>query len=400
MSRHLTATLPSETSETLHEGSEVENQIAVDQPGKGPEIIRRGGAVRGGTELAPAVGRFESLGLKLPDTRLTTAELVASCGPDFNLDLEKLTGIRERRICAEGEDSFTLAVDAAWDCLAYSSHRARDIEMLISCSITKYKGGLSYSFEPAFSLLIKEAIGASQAINFDVSNACAGMMTGVSILNDFIRRGAVRCGMVVSGEYISSISDNATRAVGRGQIQQLASLTVGDSGAAVILERAPSGSEGISACEFVTVAEHSDLCIGKACETAPGATMLTDAGRLHSAAIEAAVPTIQKALSKSGLRFDQIDHAIPHQTSERSIRTGIRQATKEIGSVARNVVYNVEEYGNTASTTHFVALYKLLHERRFEVGNRILLACYASGIVVGAMIFTMDELVEKYGRDH
>src|SRR3972149_2981211 len=88
-----------------------------------------------------------------------------------------------------------------------------------------------------------------------------------------IRRGVVKRGMVVSGEYISSISDNAARQVRTILSKQLASLTVGDSGAALILERAENGAPGITACEFATYAEHSGLCIGKACDSAPRAAM-------------------------------------------------------------------------------------------------------------------------------
>jgi len=61
-------------------------------------------------------------------------------------------------------------------------------------------------------------------------------------------------------------------------------------------------------------------------------------------------------------------------------------------------VYNLEEYGNTASTTHFVALYRYLEERRFRAGDRILFLIFASGVVAGSLILTMDELQERYGR--
>jgi hypothetical protein len=57
-------------------------------------------------------------GLKLPKRRLSTKDLLDSCPHRPRVDLERLTGIRERRVW-EGEDSFTLAVDAAWDCLAH-----------------------------------------------------------------------------------------------------------------------------------------------------------------------------------------------------------------------------------------------------------------------------------------
>ena len=77
--------------------------------------------------------------------------------------------------------------------------------MLIVASITHYVGGLRMQLEPPLSVSLKEALGARRAMSFDISNACAGMMTGVFILNDLIRQGRVRRGMVVSGEYISQL---------------------------------------------------------------------------------------------------------------------------------------------------------------------------------------------------
>jgi len=344
--------------------------------------------------------RFESLGLHLPAQRQTSRDLIDSCRHRVRIDLERLTGIRERRICGEGEDSYTLAVDAAFDCLEHSRHEARDLEMVVSCSITRYKGADVFSFEPPLSHAIKEAVGASQALNFDVSNACAGMLTGVAILDDFIRRGVVRCGMVVSGEKISSISQNATRAVRTILSSQLASLTVGDAGSAVILERAENGSRGIEAIEFATYAEHDQLCIGKACATAPGATMKTNPRKLHDVAIKAAVPSLAKALERCDLSLDEIDHLVPHQTSVRAIRAGQKHVQQELGAMAKNVIVNLDALGNTASTTHFVALYKQLQEGNLAPGERVVLICYASGLVVGSLIFSVDELVEGYGHDH
>jgi len=347
---------------------------------------------------APHRSRIESLGLKLPKRRLTTQELIASCKHRHRVDLEKLTGIRERRVCAEGEDSFTLAVDAAWDCLSHSRYDPHDIEMLISCSITTYQG-LAYSLEPSFSFQIKESIGASQAIHFDVRNACAGMVTGLYILDDFIRRGVIRRGMVVSGESITSISENASRQVRTILSKQLASLTVGDSGAAFILERAQGKSDGILACELATYAEHAGLCIGTPCRSAPGAAMFTDARKLQRVAIDCSAPTALQALEKSGLDPHDIDYLIPHQTSVRAIRAGMKRIGPKLGGFPKNIVYNLESFGNTASTTHFVALYQYLEDRRFRPGERVALMVFASGVVCGGAILTVDELCEKYGRD-
>jgi 3-oxoacyl-[acyl-carrier-protein] synthase-3 len=348
-------------------------------------------------EAAPWRSRIESLGLELPERRLGTRELLAACRHRPRVDVERLTGIRERRVCSEGEDSYSLAVDAAWDCLSHSRYEPGDIEMLISTSITKYQNGLVFRFEPSLSFFVKEAIGASRALHFDVANACAGMLTGVYILDDFIRRGVIRRGMVVSGEYISSISDNAARKVRTIFSRQLASLTVGDSGAALILERAENGAPGITACEFATYAEHSRLCIGKACDSAPGAAMYTNPRKLHRVAIDSAHPTLLAALEKSGVSIRDVDWLIPHQTSVRAIRAGTRHIGARVGGVPKHIVYNLEEFGNTASTTHFVALYRYLEAGRFRPGERVLLLVFASGVVCGALLFTMDELCERFG---
>ena len=50
---------------------------------------------------APHVARFESIGRRLPTTRLTTEELMASTRHRTRIDLERLTGIHERRVVAE-----------------------------------------------------------------------------------------------------------------------------------------------------------------------------------------------------------------------------------------------------------------------------------------------------------
>jgi len=87
------------------------------------------------------------------------------------------------------------------------------MEMLINCSITKFKGGLSNRFEPALAHSIKDAIGAYKALSFDIGNACAGMMTGVFIMNEFILNGEIERGIVVSGESIANPSTNAAKQI-------------------------------------------------------------------------------------------------------------------------------------------------------------------------------------------
>lgn len=44
--------------------------------------------------------RIESIGVKMPEGRLTTKELMSTLKHKANIDLERLTGIKERRVCS------------------------------------------------------------------------------------------------------------------------------------------------------------------------------------------------------------------------------------------------------------------------------------------------------------
>lgn len=338
--------------------------------------------------------RFESIGVRLPTRRLSTAELMATTRHRTRIDLERLTGIHERRVVTSGEDSLTLAVGAARDCLSRSRHTAGDLDMVISASITKYAGGFRQRLEPPLSLYVKQAIGASDAMSFDLSNACAGMLTGVFVLNDYIRRGEIDCGMVVSGESISQLGQNAAKQIRSIFSRQLASLTLGDAGAAVIVERGPEGSAGIVTAAFTTLAKHSRLCLGYPSHVGPGASMFTKARTIHKVAIANIPDLLREALDTAGLGPDDIDYFIPHQTSSRAIRTGAQALQEQFGVMPGEIVDNVEMFGNTSSTTHFVALHRMLTEGRLRRGERVLLLALASGLEVGVVLFTLDGLVD------
>ena len=361
-------------------------------------------ALEGGADDSPRGGsytsRFAAIGTSIPERRLSTDELMASTKHETDIELERLTGVRERRVVGEGEDSYTLALDAARDALEHADCAARDLDMLLVSSISRHVGGLRVQLEPPVSGLLKAALGAERAIGLDISNACAGMMTGVFILNDLVRQGRIGRGMVVSGEYISELGRNAAQEVRTVMDDQLPSLTLGDAGAAAIVERAPEGAAGIEVAGFTTLSEHSRLCVAFPSKIGPGVTMHTKAREIHKVATEDAVPMLREVLDQAGLGFDEIDYLIPHQTSARAIKKAMAEWSEDFGVAPKHVVITVDEFGNTSSTTHFVALWKYLSERRFAPQDRVLLLALASGLEVGIVIFKVDQLVGSYGHDH
>ncbi|MGZ6670484.1 MAG: 3-oxoacyl-ACP synthase III family protein [Solirubrobacteraceae bacterium] len=359
-------------------------------------------ALEGGADGSPGAytSRFAAIGASIPQRRLSTDELMASTKYQTDIDLEQLTGVRERRIVGAGEDSYTLALGAARDALAHADCAAADLDMLIVSSISRHVGGLRQQLEPPVNVALKAALGAERALGLDIANACAGMMTGVFILNDLIRQGRIRRGMVVSGEYISELGRNAAQEIRTVMDDQLASLTLGDAGAAAIVERAPEGAAGIEVAGFTTLSKHSRLCVAFPATIGPGLTMHTDAREMQGVAIKDLAAMLREILDQAGLKFDEIDYFIPHQTSVRAIKKGTELVSEGFGSAPKHVVITIDELGNTASTTHFVALSKYLKEGRFAPEDRVLLLSHASGLEVGIVIFKVDQLVGRYGHDH
>ena len=344
--------------------------------------------------------RFESLGAYLPSAVVSTRELIAQMKFKPLFDLEQITGIKNRRVHskAEGalEDSFVLATLAARDCLSRSRYRAQDLDVVISTSITRFKDGYRHLWEPSFSLLLKRELGARAALHFDISNACAGMMTGVHLLDRMIRAGVVKNGMVVSGECITPITDTAVQEIDEPLDPQFGSLTVGDSGAAVILDHSESDADVIHYCELTTCAEYSHLCIGMPSDQRPGAALYTINGEMHKKERVALWPKFQSDyLARQGRTFadERFDYIVQHQVGTRAVDNFNRFGAACFGvpDMPPSPII-VDELGNTSSTSHFVVLYTELKEKRAKKGAKWLFVPAASGFVLGCVSSTITAL--------
>jgi 3-oxoacyl-[acyl-carrier-protein] synthase-3 len=111
-------------------------------------------------------------------------------------------------------------------------------------------------------------------------------------------------------------------------------------------------------------------------------------------------PLVDELLSTGHLRLADVDWFIPHQTSVRAIAAGERALAERLGCHPKHVVVTVDEYGNTASTTLFLALHRLLDERRLSPGDKVLLLSVASGLELGIVTFEVGDLQETHGNVH
>ena len=295
-----------------------------------------------------------------------------------------------------------MATSAALDCLDKAQQQAASLDVVISCSITKFRGGLTQWVEPTMSSAVARAIGAAEAMTFDLSNACAGMLTGVTVLNNWIRQGTVERGLVVSGEYISQLGQNAARHIRNIMSKELACLTLGDAGAALLLERAPAGSRGISLAGFTTVADHSRLCLAYPKGHDPGARMFTDSRGIQRAAIADTPFLLHEVLEAAGISMHDIDHVITHQTSARAIRKGMAAVSASFGDspTARRRDHRRPLRKHRVDDPHGGPRGRT-RSRADPAGETIASIALASGLEIGVVLLTLDEdLVDRYGHRH
>ncbi len=92
------------------------------------------------------------------------------------------TGIKTRYI-SKDETTTELAINAAKLALQDSNTTADEIELIIVATITQD------TLTPSTACNVQAAIGAKNAMAFDISSACSGFIYGIDIASQFIKNG-------------------------------------------------------------------------------------------------------------------------------------------------------------------------------------------------------------------
>jgi len=343
---------------------------------------------------------LESLGVYIPQGRLSTKDAVEGCKVKPTVDMEELTGIKKRPVVGENEYSLDLAVKAVDKCFEISHYDPWDMDMVICANICRYNGhNYKVNYEPCSAAQLARHFSFGNAILFDVSNACAGMFTAFNVLDSFIKTGTVKRGLVVSGEYITHLINNAQKEISSSVDLQFASLTLGDSGAAYILEGTDDPNIGFHHIEMFTSAEHCWLCVGEPSKKGnPGYVMNTDSIGIHTHLISLGTDLILRTIKGTPWEDNNCNHYIQHQTASRAIHAMSNLLNNALGKkvfTKDNAIVNLTERGNTSSTSHFVALWDHINNGRITSHDNIIFSILASGVNIGVALYTLDDLPER-----
>ena len=127
-----------------------------------------------------------------------------------NADLEKIvetsdewittrTGIKERRIAAEGEHTSHMAARAAENAMEQAGVYASEIDLIIVATVTPD------TFFPSTACHVQRLLGAEKAACFDVSAACSGFLYGIEVAQQFISNHTYNTILVIGADKLSSI---------------------------------------------------------------------------------------------------------------------------------------------------------------------------------------------------
>ncbi len=211
---------------------------------------------------------------ELPENQISSAEIEKQLSPLYERlhlpegRLELMTGIRERRFWNPGSSPSNGSVRAAKKLLQNTGTAADEIGCLVHCSVSRD------FVEPATSTVVQRELGLRHdTINFDISNACLGMVSGIMVLANMIELGQIECGLAVCGENAGPLLENTIRTLNadlsltRKSVKgHFASLTIGSAAAAVLLKRYTPGTSAhrLLACAASSDCSSNHLCQGDA----------------------------------------------------------------------------------------------------------------------------------------
>ena len=125
--------------------------------------------------------------------------------------------------------------------------------------------------------------------------------------------------------------------------------------------------------------------------------MFTDMARMARVAVAEGVAHYAQLVARRKV-VTSPRYFIPHQTSSRTIRAASRAANRSFGQTllsTHNVVDNLRDRGNTASTSHWVALNDLIERSAIDPGDRVVFNISASGLTVGTAQYRVGEAVTR-----
>jgi len=313
-------------------------------------------------------------GMSVPERVLTNHDLEQMVDTQDEW-IVKHTGIRERRIAAEGETTSTLSIAAGLQALERADLAAEELDLVIVATSSP-----DYLLPPVSSQ-VQHGLGATRAGAFTLTAGCTGFVYALATAHQFISTGAYRNILVIGTEIISRFLNWQDRT---------SCVLFGDASGAVVLQSSdePSGvlsfvlgSDGSKAESLIVRGLGSAMTLTSEVLENQWHKIEMDGSTVLRFAMRVLGQAAGEVTAAAGLTMEDIDLFIPHQSNLRLIEaTG-----QQLGLPSEKVFSNVEKYGNTSAAAIPVALCEALDSGRAKEGDTLVLVGFGGGLTWAAV---------------
>lgn len=285
------------------------------------------------------------------------------------------TGIRERRLAAEGEATSDLAIPAALQACERAGVDPGSIDLVIVATASPDMT------TPATAAIVAAAIGASDAAAYDLSAASTGFVYALAQAHASIAAGLCQRAVVVGAEVLSRLVDWDDRAT---------CILFADGAAAVVVEPVEHGgflgfelgSDGTGANDILIPAGGSRLPASADTIRQDLHTIRMNGQNVFRFSTRIAPASARRLLDRCGLSIADVDLYAPHQSNRRIID----HTARSLGIPPERVLTNIDRYGNTASASIPLVLDEGVASGRLQPGATVLLSAVGAGLTWGTAL--------------
>jgi 3-oxoacyl-[acyl-carrier-protein] synthase-3 len=311
-------------------------------------------------------------GSYLPSRVLSNADLSRMVDTSDEWIMQR-TGIRERRIAAEGETTSDMGLAAARAALAAAGVDAQSIDLIVLATSTP-----DNTF-PASAVSVQAGLGMTHGAAFDLQAVCSGFVFALATVDGLIKTGGFKRALVIGSETFSRILDWEDRGT---------CVLFGDGAGAVVVEAQmqPGTREdrGILTSHLRSDGRHkSKLYVDGGPSSTQTVGHLRMEGRaVFKHAVAMVTDVIEEAFKATGYTAEDVDWFVPHQANKRIID----DTAKKLGLAPEKVILTVDRHGNTSAASIPLALSVALADGRIKRGDLVMLEAMGGGFTWGAML--------------
>lgn len=313
-----------------------------------------------------------AIGGYLPEQKRTNADLEKITDTSDEWIVQR-TGIKERRILAEGLGTSDMIVRAVEDLLANYSKDIKTVDAIIVATSTPDM------MMPSTANILAGKLGLDHVTAFDVNAACSGFLHVLDIGAAMVESGRHRNVLVIGADKISAyvnIYDRTTN------------ILFGDGAGVIWLE--PSEEEGVmdslllgngKGTAFLNIEGGGSLFPFTSDSLKGTKHHIKQDGRVvFKQAIQSMSEACLQVLSRNGLKIGDVDWLVPHQANKRIIDA----VGKEINIDPLKTLINIAYYGNTIAATIPLCIWE--HRHQLRKGDLMLLTAFGAGFSWGASL--------------